>query len=197
MTGDSDFRIRPGRIRSTRAQAARPFIAQALAAAKKARRPRVSRSGRIRVRQPLALRARASVRASGRTGCSPRERAALVIKARVVRQTSRSAPLADPPQLSAPRRRDPRWGEGPSLRSGGDDADPKAFAERCQDDRHHFRFIVSPDDAPSTWPTCGPSPAICRRRRWKRISTPSLDWVAVDHWNTEHPHVHLIVRGGP
>jgi type IV secretory pathway VirD2 relaxase len=22
-----------------------------------------------------------------------------------------------------------------------------------------------------------------------------LDWVAVDHWNTEHPHVHLIVRG--
>ena len=36
MTGDSDFRIRPGRIRSTRAQQARPFIAQALAAAKKA-----------------------------------------------------------------------------------------------------------------------------------------------------------------
>jgi type IV secretory pathway VirD2 relaxase len=22
-----------------------------------------------------------------------------------------------------------------------------------------------------------------------------LDWVGVDHWNTEHPHVHLIVRG--
>nr|ART39226.1 H299 [uncultured bacterium] len=22
-----------------------------------------------------------------------------------------------------------------------------------------------------------------------------LDWAAVDHWNTEHPHVHLIVRG--
>src|SRR5690606_34754743 len=22
-----------------------------------------------------------------------------------------------------------------------------------------------------------------------------LEWVAVDHWNTEHPHVHLIVRG--
>lgn len=22
-----------------------------------------------------------------------------------------------------------------------------------------------------------------------------LDWVAVDHWNTAHPHVHLIVRG--
>ena len=22
-----------------------------------------------------------------------------------------------------------------------------------------------------------------------------LEWAAVDHWNTEHPHVHLIVRG--
>jgi type IV secretory pathway VirD2 relaxase len=22
-----------------------------------------------------------------------------------------------------------------------------------------------------------------------------LDWAAVDHWNTEHPHVHVIVRG--
>jgi type IV secretory pathway VirD2 relaxase len=22
-----------------------------------------------------------------------------------------------------------------------------------------------------------------------------LDWVAVDHWNTEHPHVHVLVRG--
>ena len=32
MSGEDDFRIRPGRIRSTRAQASRPFIAQALAA---------------------------------------------------------------------------------------------------------------------------------------------------------------------
>jgi type IV secretory pathway VirD2 relaxase len=22
-----------------------------------------------------------------------------------------------------------------------------------------------------------------------------LDWVAIDHWNTEHPHVHVLVRG--
>lgn len=30
MADDREFRIRPGRIRSTRAQAARPFIAQSL-----------------------------------------------------------------------------------------------------------------------------------------------------------------------
>ena len=46
MSDDSEFRIRPGRIRSTRAQQARPFVAQALAAAQKAG-GRVSRSGRI------------------------------------------------------------------------------------------------------------------------------------------------------
>jgi type IV secretory pathway VirD2 relaxase len=28
-----------------------------------------------------------------------------------------------------------------------DDADHRAFAERCEGDRHHFRFIVSPQDA--------------------------------------------------
>jgi type IV secretory pathway VirD2 relaxase len=22
-----------------------------------------------------------------------------------------------------------------------------------------------------------------------------VEWIAVDHWNTEHPHVHVIVRG--
>jgi type IV secretory pathway VirD2 relaxase len=37
----------------------------------------------------------------------------------------------------------------PSLRSrvaAGNDVDGRAFAERCEGDRHHFRFIVSPDD---------------------------------------------------
>ncbi|WP_426727430.1 hypothetical protein [Enterobacter cloacae complex sp. 288G10] len=28
-----------------------------------------------------------------------------------------------------------------------DEADLDAFKERCQDDRHHFRFIVSPEDS--------------------------------------------------
>jgi hypothetical protein len=29
------------------------------------------------------------------------------------------------------------------------DADDRAFADRCKDDRHHFRIIVSPEDAAS------------------------------------------------
>jgi hypothetical protein len=46
MSAEDDFRIRPGRIRSTKAQQARPFIAQALAAAQKAGGS-VSRKGKI------------------------------------------------------------------------------------------------------------------------------------------------------
>ena len=46
VSSEDDFRIRPGRIRSTRAQRARPFIAQALAAAQRAGGT-VSRKGTI------------------------------------------------------------------------------------------------------------------------------------------------------
>ena len=28
----------------------------------------------------------------------------------------------------------------------------------------------------------------------KDLST-KLDWVAVDHWNTDNPHIHVLVRG--
>lgn len=28
-----------------------------------------------------------------------------------------------------------------------DESDSEGFADRCEDDRHHFRFIVSPEDA--------------------------------------------------
>ena len=31
--------------------------------------------------------------------------------------------------------------------AASDDADTKAFAERCAEDRHHFRFTVSPEEA--------------------------------------------------
>ncbi|MBN9074707.1 MAG: type VI secretion protein [Rhizobiales bacterium 65-79] len=191
MTGDSDFRIRPGRIRSTRAQAARPFIAQALAAAKKAGAG-VSRSGRIMPgnRSRFGRGQRASIQANRLLTAHSR---GAVIKARVVRHTARTAPLAT--HLNYLRREGvTRDGEKAHLFGpGGDDADPKAFAERCQDDRHHFRFIVSPDDATDMADLRSFARDLVTQME-KDLDT-RLDWVAVDHWNTEHPHVHLIVRG--
>ena len=91
MADDREFRVRPGHIRSTRAQAARPFIAQALAAAKKAGGV-VSRSGRITSgnRSRFGHGQRASIQANRLI--TARSRGA-VIKARVVRHSGRTAPL--------------------------------------------------------------------------------------------------------
>jgi type IV secretory pathway VirD2 relaxase len=191
MSSEDDFRVRPGRIRSTRVQRARPFIAQALAAAQRAGGS-VSRKGTIGPghRSRFGRGQRASVQANRLI--TSRSRGA-VVKARVVRQGGRNAPLAT--HLNYLRREGvTRDGEKARLFGpGADDADPKAFAERCEDDRHHFRFIVSPDDAVEMADLKTFTRDLAGQME-KDLGT-KLDWVAVDHWNTEHPHVHLIVRG--
>ncbi len=191
MSSEDDFRIRPGRIRSTRVQRARPFIAQALAAAQRAGGS-VSRKGTIGPghRSRFGRGQRASVQANRLI--TSRSRGA-VVKARVVRHGGRNAPLAT--HLNYLRREGvTRDGEKARLFGpGADDADPKAFAERCEDDRHHFRFIVSPDDAVEMADLKTFARDLVGQME-KDLGT-KLDWVAVDHWNTEHPHVHLIVRG--
>jgi len=191
MSAEDDFRIRPGRIRSTRAQRARPFIAQALAAAERAGGS-VSRKGTIGPgrRSRFGRGQRASIQANRLI--TSRSRGA-VVKARVVRHGARGAPLAT--HLGYLRREGvTRDGEKARLFGPGtDDADPKAFAERCADDRHHFRFIVSPDDAIEMADLKRFTRDLVGEMQ-KDLGT-SLDWVAVDHWNTGHPHVHLIVRG--
>jgi type IV secretory pathway VirD2 relaxase len=191
MTRDDDFSVRPGRIRSRGAQWARPFIAQALAAAQKAG-GRVSRSGRIvSPRASNFGRGRsASVRANRLL--SSRSRGA-VVKARVVRNGGKGAPLAT--HLNYLQRdgvtRDGEKGRlfGPEI----EEADGRAFAERCEQDRHHFRFIVSPDDSTEMADLKRFTRDLMRQAE-QDLGT-KLDWVAVDHWNTEHLHIHVIVRG--
>ncbi|MDX8495085.1 DUF3363 domain-containing protein [Mesorhizobium sp. VK22B] len=191
MTYEREFRIRPGRIRSTRAQAARPFVAQALAAAKKAGGG-ISRAGRIvpRNRSRFGHGQRASIQANRLI--TSRSRGAIV-KARVVRHSVRTAPLGT--HLNYLRREGvTRDGEKARLfGSGTEDADGAAFAARAEDDRHHFRFIVSPDDALEMTDLKSFTRDLVSQMETD-LDT-KLDWVAVDHWNTEHPHIHLIVRG--
>ncbi len=191
MADDHEFRVRPGRIRSTRAQSARPFIAQALAAAKKAGGG-VSRSGRVAPanRSRFGRGQRASIQANRLI--TARTRGA-VIKARVVRHSGRTAPLGTHLDYL---RRDGVTRDGEKARlfgPGTEEADGRAFAGRCEDDRHHFRFIVSPDDAVEMSDLKSFTRDLVGQME-KDLDT-RLDWVAVDHWNTEHPHVHLIVRG--
>jgi type IV secretory pathway VirD2 relaxase len=191
MTGENDFHVRPGRIRSSGKQSTRPFIAQALAAAQKAGAG-VSRSGRIVPgnRSRFGKGQRASIQANRLI--TSRSRGA-VVKARVVRHNARSGPLST--HLNYLRREGvTRDGEKARLFGpGSDDVDVRAFAERCLEDRHHFRFIVSPDDAMEMTDLRSFTRDLVSQME-KDLDT-RLDWVGVDHWNTEHPHIHLIVRG--
>ena len=73
------------------------------------------------------------------------------------------------------------------------EADGKAFVERGREDRHQFRFIVAPEDSAEMADLRGFTRDLMRQME-KDLDT-SLDWIAVDHHNTGHPHTHIIVRG--
>lgn len=191
MAEEQEFQPRPGRIRSSRSQRAKPFIAQALAAAQRVGGG-VSRAGRLanhrhsRFGRGRVASERANRLLTGRSRL-------VTVKTRVVRHRARSAPLAA--HLSY-LRREGVTRDGEKARLFGpetEDADPKAFAERCQGDRHHFRFIVSPEDAADMADLKGFARELVGQM--ERDLGTRLDWVAVDHWNTQHPHVHILVRG--
>jgi type IV secretory pathway VirD2 relaxase len=187
---EEKFRIRPERVRSSSGQRVRPFIAQALAAIQRAGGS-ISRQGRIgSKRSRFGKGQRASIQAN--RFITSRSRGA-VIKARVVRNGGRGSPLTT--HLSYLSREGvTRDGEKAHLFGPGTDKiDPKDFAERCEGDRHHFRFIVSPDDATEMSDLKSFTRDLASQME-KDLDT-KLDWAGVAHWNTAHPHIHLIVRG--
>jgi type IV secretory pathway VirD2 relaxase len=74
-----------------------------------------------------------------------------------------------------------------------DEANGTAFLDNCEGDRHQFRLIVSPDDGAEL---ADLKPFI--RDFMAKVESDletKLDWVAVDHYNTGHPHTHIIIRG--
>ncbi|SEE67933.1 Type IV secretory pathway, VirD2 components (relaxase) [Rhizobiales bacterium GAS191] len=73
------------------------------------------------------------------------------------------------------------------------EADGRAFLARGREDRHQFRFIVAPEDATEMADLRGFTRDLMRQME-KDLGT-GLDWIAVDHHNTGHPHTHILVRG--
>lgn len=74
-----------------------------------------------------------------------------------------------------------------------DRADGKEFLERTAGDRHQFRFIVSAEDG-AEYPDLKPYVRRLMAQVEQDLGT-KLDWVAVDHFNTERPHTHIVLRG--
>ncbi|WP_249780866.1 DUF3363 domain-containing protein [Bradyrhizobium sp. dw_78] len=74
-----------------------------------------------------------------------------------------------------------------------DTADGKDFLDRGRDDRHQFRFIVAPEDGDRLEDLRGFTRDVMRQMK-EDLGT-RLDWVAIDHFNTGHPHSHVVIRG--
>jgi len=74
-----------------------------------------------------------------------------------------------------------------------DKADGRAFIGRAEGDRHQFRFIVSAEDG-AEYQDLKPMIRRLMERMEEDLRT-KLDWVAADHYNTGHPHSHIVVRG--
>jgi type IV secretory pathway VirD2 relaxase len=214
MTHDDtfDFRPRPGRVRDRGVRAgarSQSFVAQVMRAATRANggpltlaqmrgerrrgdartRPRKGRCSRIGRGQAVADRLK-------RTAAERRPDARMrrvVVKARIVRLKVGSR-AADAHIRYLQREGTTRDGErGRLYGTGTDAADGNDFMERGREDRHQFRFIVAPEDGDRLSDLRGFTRDVMRQMQ-EDLGT-RLEWVAVDHFNTGHPHSHVIVRG--
>jgi type IV secretory pathway VirD2 relaxase len=152
-------------------------------------RPRKGRCCRIGRGQAAADRLRLKADMRGRGGRMRR----VFVKARIVRLKAGSR-AANAHLRYLQRDSTTRDGERGRLYGAETDAaDGKAFVERGREDRHQFRFIVAPEDGDKL----SDLRAFTRdvMRQMERDLGTSLDWVAVDHFNTGHPHTHVIIRG--
>jgi type IV secretory pathway VirD2 relaxase len=161
-----------------------------LAGGLRAPRSRMRRFSGARIGRGSAVGALLSATA-GRSGRGARR---VVVKARILKLAGKGAQAAAAHLRYLQRDGTTRTGErGMLYGSEVDVADGKAFLERGAGDRHQFRFILSAEDG-AQYDDLRPLV-----RRWMaQVETDlgtRLDWVAVDHFNTGHPHSHVVVRG--
>ena len=72
--------------------------------------------------------------------------------------------------------------------------DAAAATATWPEDRHHFRFIISPEHGDR----------IADLRQYTRetlqrvaadLGEPNLEWIAICHYDTDQPHAHVLLRG--
>lgn len=75
-----------------------------------------------------------------------------------------------------------------------DGVDAAAATEGWAKDRHHFRFIISPEHGDRISDLKGYTREVMRRVA-DDLGEPSLNWLAVCHFDTDQPHAHVLIRG--
>lgn len=79
----------------------------------------------------------------------------------------------------------------------GAEAGQRLRQSHWENDRHHFRLIISPERGDLIQEQPGGMSRFVRElmtRMEKDLGT-KLEWIAIDHHNTDEPHAHVIVRG--
>ena len=190
---DNEFRPKPAAARGKQSRTGERFATRVLRA--------VNRAGgmplRTRSTKPRATLARlgrgAGAAAFAGSKLGPRSRR-VVIKSRIV-NLKRVTPQA----VDAHLRYIARAGvghDGQPTQPYGSDTDAAGrheFAAAGRKDRHQFRLIVSPED--------GAKLADLRDFTRELMATmerdlaTKLEWIAVDHWDTDNPHTHVVLRG--
>ncbi len=183
---DDRFRLRPGAPKNRQQK----FISQVL--------KEVSKAGGKSVRKPGAQpgarlgRGHVAARFTGRSAQPGSRR--VTIKTRLVNLKQAGARSTTTHLRYIEREGVGRDGEpGQAYGSTADNADLLAFEECGREDRHQFRFIVSPEDAEQLDDLRTYTRTLMSRME-ADLGT-NLDWVAVNHWNTDNPHTHIVLRG--
>jgi type IV secretory pathway VirD2 relaxase len=222
MANDEDrFRIRPGKVRdrgaarSPRNVRPRPktFLAEVHQAIRRAGGNPNQLAGTGKASGRFNARGRGAQIAAGlkgrngwsRDGSGVRTRSRRVaVKARVVklnpqRGATRGRQFVSAKAVDAHLRyleRDgvTRDGEKGQVYSAEKDvADGPAFLDRGREDRHQFRFIVSAEEGVELSDLRQTTRDLMAQME-ADLGT-KLDWIAVDHHNTGHPHTHILMRG--
>ncbi len=186
---DDRFRVRPGPPKARQPSGGQRFVSRVLREANKAGAKPSTKPSRS-----VAKLGRGHVAAStaGRN-LGPGARR-VVIKARYVVLKQAGARSVETHLRYIEREGvDRDGGKGHAYGPTTDHADLAEFEECGRGDRHQFRFIVSPEDAQQLEDLRGYTRHLMTRMEGDLGS--SLDWVAVDHWNTDNPHTHVVLRG--
>ena len=193
---EDDFRPKLGRIRSLGGRSAKRYTAKLAAAMEKAR-PGVfaKRSGRGYALSHIGRGAGIAAARSMKGHPFAKFRARRVaVKIRSVRLGKSGLSKARAHLRYIQRDGAEKDGKPGKLYGPAPEAvDGEAFLDEGKTDRHQFRIILSPEDA-------GELEDLTKFTRdvmaaVERDLGTKLDWVAVNHHDTDHPHVHIVLRG--
>jgi type IV secretory pathway VirD2 relaxase len=190
MQDGERFRVKPAAPRSRAGVSSQRFVSQVLKATSKAgAKASAEHSGR-----PESTFGRGRVMAAMARGRLAANARRVVIKSRFVVLKKAAAKSITTHLRYIERDGVTRDGQrGQAYGAATDAADLKAFEQRGQGDRHQFRFIVSVEDAEQLEDLRGYTRELMQRMEVDLQTR--LDWVAVDHWDTDDPHTHVVLRG--